>query len=237
MNKRKMNKCKTYKRKKNKNKKTIKNQNGGNDPYSLKSKKICGDRFDLYFNETFASSTFYVYSLCKDKELNDCNETLAKIYDLSYWKKKTDIDKEVQYMKLSSDLAISPDFLGIEYCHYDDKEYAILIMKNYGSGNLTHLLRYDYYEENKYLINKELKNILDILYDNNIDHNDLHSDNFLYRMNENGDIEFKIIDFDNAKPLNSSKRNYIISNDNIFEEEINGKKTIKLGKDINVAQS
>ena len=109
-------------------------------------------------------------------------------------------------------------------------------MKNYSSGNLTDLLRYDYYEENKIVINRKLKQILDTLYDNNIDHNDLHSDNFLYKMNKNGDIEFKIIDFDTTTPLNSNERNYIIDNRNTFEEEVNGKKVIKYGTPINVAQ-
>ena len=232
--KNKKNKC--SKNKKNKRSKTKKKQNGGADPYLLKSKKICGDRFDLYFNEIFASSNFYVYSLCRDKELNNCDETLAKIYELGGWKKKQEIDEEAQYMQTSFNLGVAPDFLGIEYCDYNGKKYAILIMKNYSSGNLTDLLRYDYYEENKIVINRKLKQILDTLYDNNIDHNDLHSDNFLYKMNKNGDIEFKIIDFDTTTPLNSNERNYIIDNRNTFEEEVNGKKVIKYGTPINVAQ-
>ena len=107
-------------------------------------------------------------------------------------------------------------------------------MQKYGSGNLTDLLRHDYYEENKDVINRQLKQILDTLYDNNVDQNDLHSDNFLYRMNENGDIEFKIIDFDNANLLGSVQRKYIIENLNKFEEVVNGKKVIKWGNPINV---
>lgn len=212
--------------------------NGGADVYSLKTKKICGDRFDLYFNEVFASSNYYVYSLCKDKELNDCNETLAKIYEFKtqFWNKKENIDKEAEYMKLAFELGVSPEFLGIQYCKYDGKEYAILIVKHYGSGNLTDLLRYDYYEENKDEINSKLKQILDTLYEAKIAHNDLHSDNFLYRMNEHGDIEFKIIDFDLAEPFeDGDTRKYTIENLNRFEEEINGKKVIKQGNDINVA--
>ena len=225
---------KTRKNKKYKHSKTIKKQNGGADPYSFKGKKICGDRFDLYFNDVFASSSEYIYSLCRDRELNDCNETLAKIYDLRYWKKKPVIDEEAMYMQLASNLGVSPEFLGIEYCNYDGKEYAILIMQKYGSGNLTDLLRHDYYEENKDVINRQLKQILDTLYDNNVDQNDLHSDNFLYRMNENGDIEFKIIDFDNANLLGSDKRKYIIENLNKYEEVVDGKKIIKWGNPINV---
>jgi len=225
---------KTRKTKNNKHLKTIKKQNGGADPFSFKGKKICGDRFDLYFNDVFASSNNYVYSLCKDRELNNCNETLAKIYDLRYWKKKPDIDKEAEYMRIASNLGVSPEFFGIEYCNYDGKEYAILIMQNYGSGNLTNLLRHNYYEENEDAINRQIKQILDTLYDNNIDHRDLHSDNFLYRMKENGDIEFKIIDFDTTNLLNSKKRNYTIQNLNKYEEIVDGKKVIEWGSPINV---
>jgi Ser/Thr protein kinase RdoA (MazF antagonist) len=53
---------------------------------------------------------------------------------------------------------------------------------------------------------------LDALYDENINHNDLHSNNFLYSIS-NGDIEFKIIDFDTAFPLTLvGDRNYKIEN-------------------------
>ena len=80
---------KTHKNKKYKHSKTIKKQNGGADPYSFKGKKICGDRFDLYFNEIFASSNFYVYSLCRDKELNNCDEMITlKILNKNYEKNK-----------------------------------------------------------------------------------------------------------------------------------------------------
>ena len=225
---------KTRKNKKYKHSKIIKKQNGGEDPYLFKGKKICGDRFELYFNEIFASSNFYLYSLCRDKELNDCNETLAKIYELGGWKTKQEIDEEAEYMQTAFNLGVSPEFLGIEYCNYNGKKYAILIVQKYGSGNLTDLLRNNYYEENKDVINRQLKQILDTLYDNNIDQDDLHSDNFLYRINENGDIEFKIIDFDKAKVLGSEQRKYIIDNLNKFKEVVDGKKVIKWGNPINV---
>jgi len=234
-------KTKTNKRtNKRRNKRTKNNKiiRGGADIYSLKGKIICGARFELYFNEVYASSNRYVYSLCKDKKLNDCNETLAKIYELESqsWNKKEDIDKEAEYMKLAFELGVSPEFLGLQYCKYDGKEYAILIIKHYGSGNLTHLLRYDYYEENKDEINSKLKQILDTLYQANISHNDLHSNNFLYRMNEDGDIEFKIIDFDVAEPFEDGDiRKYKIKNLNRFEEDFNGKIVTVRGNDINVA--
>jgi len=241
-NKRTNKRTRTNKRiKKNKITRTKNNKiiGGGADIYSLKGKKICGDRFDLYFNEVFASSSYYVYSLCKDKELNDCNETLAKIYELTrqFWNKKEDINEEAEYMKLAFELGVSPEFLGIQYCEYDGKKYAILIVKHYGSGNLTDLLRYDYYEENKDEINSKLKQILDTLYEAKISHNDLRSDNFLYRMNEHGDIEFKIIDFDLAQPFeDGDERKYTIENLNQFEEEdVNGKRVTMRGNDIYVA--
>lgn len=187
---------------------------GNPDPYLLKGTKICGERFDLYFNEIFASSNYYVYSLCKDKELNDCNEIIAKVYEMSrYGKKQKEIDEEVKYMVNASKYGVSPEFLGIEYCTYNEIQYAILIMQKYGNGNLTHLQGLPYYKANEVSIKVQLKQILDTLYNNKINQGDLHSDNFLYRMTENEGIEFKIIDFDKASHFPSSKqRNYIIEN-------------------------
>jgi len=140
-------------------------------------------------------------------------------------------------MNLAFELGVSPEFLGLQYCKYDGNEYAILIVKHYGSGNLTDLLRYDYYEENKDEINRKLKQILDTLYEAKISHNDLHSNNFLYRMNEHGDIEFKIIDFDLAQPFEDGDiKKYTIKNLNRFEEEdVNGKRVTMRGNDIYVA--
>lgn len=206
---------------------------GSPDPYLLKGTKICGDRFDLYFNGVFASSNYYVYSLCKDKELNDCDEILAKVYEMSrYGKKQKEIDEEVDYMVKASEYSVSPEFLGIEYCTYNDKKYAILIMQKYGFGNLTNLQGLPYYEKNKDIINRQLKQILDTLYDNNINQGDLHSDNFLYRMTENNGIEFKIIDFDKASHFPSSKqRKYII--DNLYKI-VDEKNVIKWGNPIDV---
>jgi hypothetical protein len=197
----------------NKTRKNKKNSKGGaGDIFLLKSKKICGDTFNLYFNEVFASGNNYVYSLCKDNELKNCNKTLAKIYKNYSEQQKIDIEEETKYMKTAFELGVSPEFVGIQYCEYDGKKYAILIIKNYGSGNLTKLLKNNYYAENKEVIDIKLKQLLDTLYDNNINQNDLHSDNFLYIMNDAGDIEFKIIDFDNAIPLNAKKRVYTIEN-------------------------
>ena len=54
-------KCRRKKTLKYRRKKTYKG--GVGDVYSLKGKKICGERFELYFNEVFASSNYYVYAL------------------------------------------------------------------------------------------------------------------------------------------------------------------------------
>jgi hypothetical protein len=186
----------------------------GEDVYSLRNKKICGKRFNLYFNEVFASSNYFVYSLCRDYKLKHCKETLAKVYKIGR-KTVESIEQEASFMKIASDLEVSPKFLGVEYCEYDGVTYGILIMSHYGQGSLTQLLRNGYYDEHKESVNKELRTILDTLYDNQVDHNDLHSDNFLYRFTENG-IEFKIIDFDNSMPL-KQYRNYTIEDVNSNE--------------------
>lgn len=181
------------------------------------------DTFDLYFNEVFASGNNFVYSLCKDNELKNCNELLGKIYKIrseTEEEDKTSIEKETEYMKTAFDLGVSPEFVGIQYCEYDGKKYAILIMKNYGDGSLTTLLKNGEYNRNKESIDIKLKQLLDTLYDSKIDQNDLHSDNFLYRMNAD-EIEFKIIDFDNATDLDGRRRMYIIENLNRGGTDIN----------------
>jgi len=204
-----------YRRKtrKYRRKKTYK---GGNDVYSLKGMKVCGEKFDLYFNEVFASSTFPVYALCKDPDLQYCGDALAKVYQLNKYKyiNIETVKEEAGYMEKAAELGVSPAFLGLEVCTYHDAQYAILIMGHYGQGNLTTLLSNGYYEENKEIIHEKLRVILDTLYDENINHNDLHSNNFLYSIDSNGDIEFKIIDFDTAFPLTlvNGDRKYTIEN-------------------------
>lgn len=200
-----------YRRKKtlkHRRKKTYKG--GGRDVYSLKGKKICGERFELYFNEVFASSNYYIYALCKDPKLEDCGNTLAKVYNMKH-KDIESVKVEAGYMEKASELGVAPEFIGLEECTYNGTRYTILIMGYYGQGNLTTLLYNGYYDENKEIINEKLRSILDTLYDENIDHNDLHSDNFLYSIDSKGDIEFKIIDFDNTLPLKGD-RTYTIEN-------------------------
>lgn len=201
------------------------------DVYSLRHQKVCGKNFDLYFNGVFASSNYFVYSLCKDPKLSQCKETLAKVYKMKR-KSNESVEQEAEYMRAASDLGVSPRFLGLEYCQYNGVNYAILIMSHYGQGSLTQLLSNGYYDANKTRIDRHLRVILDTLYDNNIDHNDLHSDNFLYRIKK-GRIKFKIIDFDNTVPL-LKKRNYIIENTNNFKTIRNGKSISRPGKDIDL---
>jgi hypothetical protein len=205
---------KTYKGRKYR-RKTYK---GGNDVYSLKGMKVCGEKFDLYFNEVFASSTFYVYALCKDPELQYCGDALAKVYPLDKYRyiNIESVKEEAGYMEKAAELGVAPEFIGLEICTYNDARYAILIMGHYGQGNLTTLLSNGYYEKHKEIIHEKLRVILDALYDENINHNDLHSNNFLYSIS-NGDIEFKIIDFDTAFPLSLGDRNYKIENIGLSE--------------------
>ena len=196
-----------------------------NDPFELRGKKLCGKNNNLYFNTVYARSNFYVYSLCYDKELTNCSDILAKVYELNSWKGPQDILNEISFMEKASKLRVSPRFIGAQACNYNNKDYYVLIMENYGNkstgnGSLTSLLLNfpDFVKMHHSEIQQKLKYILDKLYDNGIDHNDVHSGNFLYKINEDGEIDFKIIDFDLARtfdpmkpPLNFSKRKYIIS--------------------------
>jgi serine/threonine protein kinase len=180
------------------------------DIYNFKGKKICDK--EIYFNKIVNGSNFLIYSACLDKSLKDCNKILVKVYEIKKrgWIKKEDIEKEANYMTLGYELGISPEILGIEECKYNGKEYMFIVMENYGKGTLTELLKSEYIIENEEKIKKELKRILDVLYDNNINHNDLHSNNFLYDIKEDETIELKIIDYDNSGELNEKRRNYKI---------------------------
>jgi hypothetical protein len=189
------------------------------DPYGLRGRKLCSS--NLYFNTIYASSNFYIYSLCHDAELNNCSDILAKVYEvrLESWKGPQEIKKEIDFMKKASDLGVSPRFVGSEICSYNNKDYYVLIMENYGNGTTGYgtlsklLLNFpDFVKIHHSEIQQKLKYILDKLYDNGIYHNDLHSGNFLYKINQNGEIDFKIIDFDSAHIFNPMKnpKKYII---------------------------
>ena len=194
------------------------------DPLNLRGKKLCNS--DLYFNTLYASSNFYIYSLCHDAELNNCSDILAKVYELKLksWKGQKEIEQEIAFMKKAYDLRISPEFIGEEICSYNGKDYYVLIMENYGNGTtgygtLTNLLLNfpDFVRIRHSEIQQKLKYILDVLYDNGIDHNDLHSGNFLYKINQDKEIEFKIIDFDAALELklnHTKPKKYIIKGEN-----------------------
>ncbi len=82
--------------------------------------------------------------------------------------------------------------------------FGAIITKRYGKGSLTQLYGDPFYGQNEADIRDKLKYILDTLYRANIDHGDLQSDNFLYDIID-GEIEFKIIDFDSSCELNRER--------------------------------
>ena len=127
-------------------------------------------------------------------------------------------------MRFAHDIGVSPNVVGFEICEYDDVLYGVFLMELYGDGTLTDLINSEIYDKEEYreLIHAKLRMILDVLYDNNISHNDLHSDNFLYKIGDDGDIELKIIDFDMADELGDSTRVYRITDKSVVER-IKGK--------------
>ena len=182
------------------------------DPFGLQGKQVCHKK-NYLFDNVYASSNYYVYKICPSDRMGNCDKILAKVYkyDPKSWHSKGDITREVKYMKLASNLRVSPGYIGYNWCNYDGDKYAIILMEKYGEGSLTKLYKTFEYKKNKLKIDKAIKEILDTLYDKNIDQNDIHSDNFLYHYNtDTGEYEFKIIDFDAAKPLGDSYRNYNI---------------------------
>ena len=203
----------------------------GTDVYSLKGKKV-GEQF--YFKDVFAASSSFVYALCKDQELTHGGDTLGKVYKLGEGKDVESIRVAAGFTETASKLGVSPDFIGLEFCSYDH-DFAVLIMAHYGQGSLTQLLNNGYYEDHKDVIHKKLRIILDTLYNENLNHNDLHSDNFLYTIDSAGEIEFKIIDFEYARPLGDRHRSYTIHNIDHIEIEVNGRKIFRRRPDIVVS--
>ena len=192
------------------------------DVYNLKLKNLCNNDI-YYFNDVFNKATHYVYGIC-NKETGECNKVLAKVYniDIPKWipegiahvwnKTKKEVETESKYLKIASDLGVTPNYIGTYYCNYNDNDYGIILFEHYGDGSLTDLYDNGEYEKHKYSINSQIKVILDLLYDNKLDHNDLHTDNFLYKKIGYNYL-IKIIDFDGAKTFNvtkTKKRDYDI---------------------------
>ena len=185
------------------------------DPLGLIGQTLCGDLkpiLNAKFKSLFAYSNRYIYSFCPT-EGTACKEILCKVYDS---KSSEDAKREGDFMERASKLGVSPKFLGIRTCSYcceskefkvcdtkknDEKTYTFLLMEKYGKGTLTELYKKNYFFDSKQFkeedVKCKLKEILNILYTDGIDHNDLHSDNFLFDI-KNNELEFKIIDFDNA---------------------------------------
>ena len=194
------------------------------DPYQLFLKKVCGD-IDLYLGDVMGGgSNTYVYKVCADPVCDRVVPLVAKIYKIDRDKSVEIVAKEVEFMRLAHDLGVSPKVEGFEVCEYDGVQYGVFLMELYGDGALTELIDSEMYavEENRENINAKLREILDVLYANNISHNDLHSDNFLYKRGDDGDIELKVIDFDIAKELGDDKPNYRIEDKNVLRK-IKGK--------------
>jgi serine/threonine protein kinase len=186
------------------------------DVYGISGKKLCSDRYTYYFGNCFSGSNYWVYTLCEDKELSRCDNLLVKIRPISEWVSKESILKEADYLETASRLGVSPRLIGVDFCSAEDLkidndgEIGFISMEKYGEGSLSELFKTEYFREHIIEIKDKLKTILDILYDNRIDHNDLHSGNFLYSFKD-GEIEFKIIDFDSARPfIPGSRRKYNI---------------------------
>lgn len=208
------NKKGSYKSNKNTKKRRLKRkQKGGScrDYYKITGKKLCSDTHNYYIGNCFAGSNYYTYSLCEDKELTKCTSALLKIYQLNWWLNPDKINKEAAYMKRAYDLGVSPRFIAVDYCNYDGKEYGLVSVERYGEGTLKDLYENkDFFDSHKDKIVEKLREILNILYQNNIYHNDLHSKNFLYKIDDAGELEFKIIDFDRTYDLDDHPRDYKI---------------------------
>ena len=171
------------------------------DPFHVRGKKLCGDDLELYFGNVFGSSNNYVYGMYKtsDPATNEqhCVDILAKLYPTKYWQKFEDLKKEYEKAKYAWELGVGPEVLTVRTCKYGGDEYAILVMRRWGLGSLTTLVKSGYYQSHQDEINKKLTKLLETLYNNGVTHGDLHSNNFLFDRNMN----LKAIDFEDSRKI------------------------------------
>lgn len=169
----------------------------------LKGAKLCDERYEI--GEIFSSSNFKIY------RIHDHPNLIVKVYPIEYWINVDYVENEAYFWRRASELGVAPRYISHSICpdFIDKKTYGFLIVEKYGKGSLTDLIVSGLYDEYKEIIDKLLRHILDILYENNIDQNDLHSNNFLFDIVDSK-IEIKIIDFDSAQALGTRKRNYRI---------------------------
>jgi hypothetical protein len=187
--------------------------------------KITGMQIGKYhIGECAYSSNFYVYKVCSPSDITDCDDLLAKVYQITEkgWITEKVLETETEHMYYINSLGIAPKFYGLKFINYNDSLYGILLMEHYGgkdlknSGTLDDLLHdltesgYDMTIDEKGIKSK-IKQLLDILYDHNLQYNDLHSHNFLYKKIDDT-YEFKIIDFGDITviPDKRIRRNYEI---------------------------
>ena len=199
---------------------------------------------DYYIGECAYVSNFYIYKVCtqsiENDRLTDCNELLVKVYKLQFWVTTEKVEFERDIMLKINDLNIAPRFYGLHIITRDDSKYALLVMEHYGSGlensgTLDDLLKEDISKDSRTNIKVQIKQLLDTLYTNHYQYNDLHSNNFLYKKLKNGKYKFKIIDFEDIeqippdKPVDKKYKIEIVSTGEIFDVSTNGgkRKTFK----------
>lgn len=159
--------------------------------------------------EKFKESTFPIYTLNINGKPSPFLLKVVPFTGRHIESYKNQYEKEISYLKQASELRVSPKLIHdeiitrVDLKTNNEYELGILIMEKYGEGTLTelynNLIREGKIEKYRTNIGLQIKSILDKLYKNNISHNDLHSDNFLYHYDKSKDkYTIKIIDFDQA---------------------------------------
>jgi len=210
----------------------------GTDPLNIAGYRIG----DYYIKECAYAGTFYVYKVCAPDSVNDrltdCEELLVKVYQLHHWVTMKKVEFERDIMLKINDLNISPKFYGLHTITRNGKNYAMLLMEHYGgydlenSGTLDGLLQKGVTKTEEKYIKEKIKHLLDTLYKNHYQYNDLHSNNFLYKK-VNGQYEFKIIDFEEIKeipldkPVDKKYNIEIVSTGEFFDVSSSGGRKIR----------
>ena len=110
--------------------------------------------------------------------------------------------EEVYFLEDVKELNVTPKLIEVIECDYQHQDIPVIIMEKY-DGDISSLLSLTYELKN---IFAQAFNIIWLLLQNNIIHNDTRVENFVYKYDENkDDYTVKIIDFGIAKELSRTK--------------------------------
>jgi hypothetical protein len=193
------------KRNKTKRIKNIKSGGGGLCSMPIKTSNFLKNNYSI--KNIYSGSTWYIYSNATNQ-----NILIKKIGPVK-WLTLDEIEKEFKIAQKASDLGVGP--LVHYWCidHTKDGVVGYLVMDKINGINLGELLNSSNAKKDDVM--KKIQGLLDILYDNGIEHNDRFPVNFMYGNTQTEpNARLWIIDYGNVNeyngPVSLEKRRYFL---------------------------